>query len=362
MQIKNPLISIIVPAFQCENYINKCILSILKQNYVELEIIIIDDGSRDCTYKLAVEWCKKDKRIRAIHQDNKGVSSTRNRGIQEATGDYIMFLDSDDELIDGIFEVAKDITTQQDIDIVLWGYRCLLNREFLNEYDVIPSVKTGIYEKGAIEDIFWQLYNKNLFHNIGTKLYKRDLIVEHNIKFEEKYSICEDALFCLRVLRQANNMFVLNNPYYLYKLDVNNNSLTKKHHKNYMEGIKSLYELIGDIVDSSGEEYIKSFSSSVDTVLINELKATHQKQNFYKTFDKIVEDKEMYVIVEKAYILYRTKDKIAYYVLNKNKLKAYVFAMFLYKREQIQKSKLVVNLFMQFYRLYKFMFKRKRNG
>lgn len=361
MHDNNPRISIIIPAFQCEKYLNSCVKSVLNQKYNELEVIIIDDGSHDNTYEIALEWSKRDNRIRVFTQENSGVSSTRNRGIEEATGDYIMFLDADDEIINGLFDGVNDIVKRQEIDIVLWGYKCLLNREFLNEYDVVPTIQAGLYKKNNIEDIFWQLYDNNLFHNIGTKLYNRDLITKNNIRFKEGYSICEDALFCLSVLRMSRNMFVLNIPYYLYKLDINNNSLTKRYHKNYMECIKTLYSLIGDIVNPKGEEYIKHFGRTVGTLLTNELKSQDKKQNFNDMFDKIVNDKQLYTNLEAAYSLNQPNNKLLNCVLNGNKSGAYRRAMFSYKKKQILESKIVVSIFMELYRLYKLVIKRKRS-
>ena len=119
--VKEELLSIIVPVYNVEKYLNRCIESIVNQTYKTIEIILIDDGSSDNSSYLCDEWAKKDSRIKVVHKQNGGVSSARNQGIKVATGEYVQFVDSDDYLD---VDFCKNIMSEysDDIDLVVSGF------------------------------------------------------------------------------------------------------------------------------------------------------------------------------------------------------------------------------------------------
>ena len=112
-----PLISVIVPVYQVEQYLDRCVSSILEQTYDHLEVILIDDGSPDSCPRLCDEWAEKDPRVRVIHQENGGVSSARNAGLDAATGDYIAFVDSDDAIRPNYFETLYALLTEHQAEL-----------------------------------------------------------------------------------------------------------------------------------------------------------------------------------------------------------------------------------------------------
>ena len=118
------LFSIIIPVYNVERYLNKCIESVVKQTYKNFEIILVDDGSPDSCPRICDEWAKKDDRIVVIHKGNGGLSSARNAGIKRAKGQYIGFIDSDDYWTESNFlEKIKDIVTENSVDVILFEYK-----------------------------------------------------------------------------------------------------------------------------------------------------------------------------------------------------------------------------------------------
>lgn len=119
---EEPLISVIVPVYNVEKYLDKCVDSIVNQTYKNLEIILVDDGSPDNCPKMCDNWAKKDKRIKVIHKENGGVSSARNVGIDNAKGEYIGFVDSDDWTEKKYIQKLYEVLIQENADIALCGY------------------------------------------------------------------------------------------------------------------------------------------------------------------------------------------------------------------------------------------------
>lgn len=129
MEKKKSLVSIIVPAYNAEKFIDKCIRSVLNQSYPNLELILVDDGSTDETGKICEEYASKDTRVRVIHKKNSGVSAARNMGLSSAIGEYVVFLDSDDWLDEDIVELA--LKKYQKNCINIWGFVCYWPRNVL---------------------------------------------------------------------------------------------------------------------------------------------------------------------------------------------------------------------------------------
>ena len=116
-----PKISVIVPVYKVEKYLNKCVDSIVNQTFTDIEIILVDDGSPDNSGKMCDDWSQKDRRIRVIHKENGGLSDARNRGIQESSGEYIIFIDSDDFIEPKMLEVLYNLATDHDADVAISG-------------------------------------------------------------------------------------------------------------------------------------------------------------------------------------------------------------------------------------------------
>ena len=183
------LVSIIVPIYGTEKYLHACVDSIINQTYKNLEIILVDDQSPDRCPEICDEYEKKDKRIKVIHQKNKGVSGARNTGIECATGSYIMFVDSDDEICFDTIEVLLKDALEYDADVVSAEF------ELLNQKDSINESSEQCQRKVYVDDkpIILSLEGKENTGSACAKLYKFDFVRE--LRFVEGKHIGEDIFY-----------------------------------------------------------------------------------------------------------------------------------------------------------------------
>ena len=189
------LVSVIIPAYNIEDYIGRCLDSVLSQKYKNLEIIVIDDGSSDRTGEILDDYEKKNHRMKVIHKENGGVSSARNIGIDRANGDYIGFVDGDDWVNPKLFETLVKLINEENADIAHCGYQMVFPDRVDYYYNtgkrVIQTKEQGLKDLLAGEMIEPALYNK---------LYKRELF--ENVRLNENLKINEDSL---KVLEQIKN-------------------------------------------------------------------------------------------------------------------------------------------------------------
>ena len=205
------LISVIVPVYNVEPYIAKCIESIQNQTHMNLEIILVDDGSKDESGDICDQYAAYDERIVVIHQENGGLSAARNAGIEVAKGDYIAFVDSDDYIGTTVYEDMLNLMKEHDLDII----------EFTAFRDKSGTVIEGcndgqieIYEK----DDALRLAMHDGFTSVWNKLYKRDIVI--NIRFPEGRKF-EDSAISYLYVANANRVGHINRSYYYYRLNLN---------------------------------------------------------------------------------------------------------------------------------------------
>lgn len=205
-----PLISVIVPIYNVEKYLNKCVESIVNQTYKNLEIILVDDGSPDNCPKMCDEWAEKDRRIKVIHKENGGVSSARNAGLDIVSGDYIGFVDPDDYIKPEMFEILISGLKADNADFVICGsYR--LENEIADEYENNTPKVTEIINK---PDIVKSYLESQIDPGVPAKLYDKSVISD--IRFNVSKSIGEDFLFNYFVLKNCNKVVMLENKLYFY--------------------------------------------------------------------------------------------------------------------------------------------------
>ena len=233
--MKNELVSVIIPVYGTEEYLDRCIESVIAQTYPYLEIILVDDGSPDNCPAMCDAWAKKDKRIRVIHKANGGLTSARKAGFETAKGEYIIFFDSDDyveenmieELVNKALATDKDITmcsyyrdTADEMIPVFMGYqKGVIEREELPMQFILPIIRPM---KGdpATNAFMW------------TKLYKTTKIRKEYFVSEREY-YTEDVLFNTKIALHINGIARVNKP--LYHYCENRESLTFKYRENKFE-------------------------------------------------------------------------------------------------------------------------------
>ena len=205
----NDLISVIIPIYKVEKYLDACIESVVNQSYKKLEIILVDDGSPDSCPQKCDEWAKKDKRIRVIHKENGGLSDARNIGIDNSKGDYILFVDSDDFIpLYSIYDMYKSMY-ESDADICEGDMKIINNHELQKDQHKEYIIKE--YKK---EDAMENMMYLNDFKNSAwSKLYKREVI--GNIRFP-KGKIYEDLATTYKFFEKANKVIKINTIVYYY--------------------------------------------------------------------------------------------------------------------------------------------------
>jgi len=208
----NELISVIVPVYNVEKYLRKCLDSIISQTYRELEIILVDDGSTDLSGSICDEYSDKDNRIKVIHQANQGSAAARNTGLAIATGEYVGFIDSDDHIAKDMYEVLLNNLLANDCDIAIAGRY----NEFEESGELIPFFTFPTPVIMQPEEVFRRLLT---YHGLDSapcdKLYRRKLFKGIEYPTEKKY-FCEDIGTTYKLIERASLIVHCGKPLYYY--------------------------------------------------------------------------------------------------------------------------------------------------
>lgn len=207
------LISIIVPIYNVEKYLNKCLDSLINQTYKNIEIILVDDGSTDRCPEICDQYIRKDNRIKVIHKKNGGLSSARNRGIKEAKGQYLLFIDSDDYIdINTCYELVKSLK-KEEVDIIQFKKRTFIEGEVLdNVYNANKcSSNYTVYNNKEAYDIY--MNNGQFTREAWDKLYARSLF--DDIEYPEG-RLAEDLATTYKLILKAKKLGFLDRELYYY--------------------------------------------------------------------------------------------------------------------------------------------------
>lgn len=209
----NPKVSIIIPVYNAEKHIRRCIESVLKQDFVDFELILMNDGSKDSSGEICDEYAKNDSRIIVIHKENTGVSDTRNQAISMARGEYLQFLDSDDWIIPEATGLLVRMADEHQCDMVIADFYRVVG-ERLSQKGQIRENEVLTREAFAME----MMENPADFYYgvLWNKLYKKNLIQEHRLFMDKDISWCEDFIFNMEYIRHVTKVYALHVPIYYY--------------------------------------------------------------------------------------------------------------------------------------------------
>lgn len=228
-------ISVIVPAYNAENYIKTCLNSLINQTKKEIEIIVINDGSTDNTLDILNEYKNKyGDAIKVISQKNQGLSVTRNNGIKIAQGKYVAFVDSDDYIKDNMLEILFNKAIEKDYDVVVCNVDCIYPKK-------VSKISSGItFNSNNLSAMQKKEMFLNMYVAVWNKLYKRELFDDENISFEPNIWF-EDVLFFHKIIPKIKSIAFVNE--YLYKYVQRENSITYTY-SNKLNDIKFVLENI----------------------------------------------------------------------------------------------------------------------
>lgn len=245
------MVTIIVPVFNKQKVLKKCVDSITEQTYRDIEIILIDDGSTDDSWKICEELARQNGKIRVFHKENGGVSSARNLGIQEARGKYIQFVDADDYLFPTITENLVEAIEDNNAELVICGYEQIKQGKSVvfapERVDRCMVGELGSHVKGLFKYFF--------INSPWNKLYLRDKIREG---FPEDLSLGEDLTFNLRYMENINYVTVLNKALYYYINDDTGNSLSHNKRSEVIDIKERLFK--------SSVQFCRSYMNSEDAI------------------------------------------------------------------------------------------------
>ncbi|MBQ3599721.1 MAG: glycosyltransferase family 2 protein [Lachnospiraceae bacterium] len=205
-------VSIIIPVYKAEKYIKRCVDSVLAQEYKDLEIILVDDGSPDNCNSICDDYARKDERVKVIHKKNEGVSKARNSGLEQITGDYVQFVDSDDYLKPQMTKMLVEAMEREQADLVVCGFmEDNLNFSRISKMEEKP----GIYKKEQIlENITRNPYSLH-YGVLWNKLFRAEHLKKH-LYFQAHMNFGEDFIFNLHYLKYAKKIAVIEEPLYFY--------------------------------------------------------------------------------------------------------------------------------------------------
>lgn len=231
-----PLISVIVPVYKVERYLDQCVQSIIDQDYHNLDVILIDDGSPDRCPQMCDAWAEHDPRIRVIHKPNGGLSDARNRGLAEARGEFVLFVDSDDWIDRSLISAAVSCSLQHDAQVVLFGYRIVSETNEVMDDTLAQRLQSGEYSSLSLLEALW---TEKVASYAWAYLFRRDL-VEH-IVFP-KGRVMEDLATTYKIWARASQAYYLNKAYYNYRFrnDSIMSSKTPKAVNAYAQGIAEM--------------------------------------------------------------------------------------------------------------------------
>lgn len=333
----NIKVSIIVPIYNVEKYLDRCVISLLNQTYENIEIILVDDGSPDNSPKMCDEYAAGDSRVNVVHKINGGLSDARNAGLEVATGDYILFLDSDDYVELNMIEKLLKVAVTNKSDVVVFGYYA----DFVDKDESLLSTRNfpSINKSYSLDSFNEIPLNSDMIGLLGyawNKLYNSKVIKSNNMKFTKGISLVEDMVFNGPVLMKCNNISFVEDMFvhYMQRPRV---TLGNKFYDNFFDlklmAIDSIEKLLlhwkiqNEIVN---ENRLSSEFSALKSVVRLLSNADNYNMKEKKDYLKKLFKKDKIKIVLKSVRLLYKKDKLIRFLM---KTKNYQVLLKLYQNK-----------------------------
>lgn len=296
-------VSVIIPVYNAQNYIGRCVESVLGQTYEELEILLIDDGSKDESLSVCQEYAQKDKRIKVYHNENHGVSYTRNYGLNMATGEYIVFADADDWLEANYVEEMLLCLVKNHVSVVMCNYKMEYDS---GEHKVLHDFSDGLI--GFQE----ALHPSSEYFQCAVwgKLFKTEVLnnMEHPIRFEEDLKIGEDRLFWTKVVLTVGKIYVRGTVLYHYYMNSMGAVSSQKFDAMYTDyqAKKRIAALLYAYKELHEINVSESVYTAVSTLMIEKTDSDPAKVQELKTYVS----KNIKVFMKNPYFKIKSKIKI----------------------------------------------------
>lgn len=270
------LVSVIVPVYNAETWLDDCIQSIVHQQYSKLQIILVNDGSKDNSENICLKWTRLDSRVQYIYQANSGVSVARNKGLAEAEGEYICFVDSDDWLEKNHITELLSALKSNIADMATIGYTKVNTRDHTNTPYLPPATQVIQIKTSEGEDSLIDLFESRLLYCPCAHLFKANIISKHNVAFRDGIHFGEDRLFLLDYLSHCNIITTVTTSTYNYRIE-NPSSLSHIKPDEVLQSEKLFFERNYHFIQNLGYSKIKTqqwlytpiFNAYIDNLFLN---------------------------------------------------------------------------------------------
>ena len=287
-------ISVIIPAYNVEKYINRCLESIISQTLKDIEIIVVNDGSTDSTLKKIALFMEKDERIKLINKNNEGLSCARNDGIKNAKGDYIFHVDGDDFIKNTTLEELYSYAIRKDLDVVTSDVYVYKNK---NDVKIMKDIEIKNKEIISAKEYLAKFFNNEGTYTVCNKLWKKDLYIDNNVFHPKNISYGEDGCTVPRLIINANKIGKINKCFYYYCM--NEESMTKKGERRkvyeYMKG----YLLVKDYFQDKNISWYKDYDFNykfysvyvhvLDKSYYNKVIQKNENKDFKMIYDEMLD-------------------------------------------------------------------------
>lgn len=283
-----PIVSVIVPVYNAEHFIKRCVDSILQQRFTEIELILVDDGSKDQSGQICDEYAMQDLRVKVIHQRNKGAGAARNAGIRTAKGEYLAFCDSDDTVSEMWLERLVLLADAETLPV---GGYCLAKDCLGKKIDLKLQA-----EKKMSSNVYYEFNKVGIAGFLWNALYRKDIIVQNNLwirEHRESGDYNEDLLFTLNYVPYIKNIVYTGYADYLY--DVREDSLSHSYQKYYFEKYEEKYRLWSGFIrenDTESEEMQKDLSTRYLFHFLTAIQMEAERGNF-RGFKNIIQSEDV---------------------------------------------------------------------
>lgn len=247
------LLSVVMPVYNAEKRLEIAVGSVLSQTWRELELILVDDGSKDASGLICDRIAASDPRVTVVHQSNAGVSVARNRGMEECRGDHIAFIDADDTIDSLTYEQAMRSLMEKPVDIYMFGMSFdYYDKDRLVRQNIMSFNRELVIKSSEIGKYFFELYDCNYLTPVWNKLYRTAVLKQNGIQFNEGMAILEDFKFCLDTLQHCSEVTVTAEVFYRFYHDLRVPSFSKRPAIDYMNNFRILDKTLRELADFAG--------------------------------------------------------------------------------------------------------------
>lgn len=291
----NTMISIVVPVYNVENYLDRCLISLVNQTYTNLEIILVDDGSTDTSGSKCDQWAKSDSRIKVIHKSNAGLGMARNTGIENAKGDFLFFIDSDDFVDTKLVEKCLEAQTADKSEIVVYGYSHYKDGNIIKEISFERKKYYGVEVQKEFLPLMICSDGKTKYPGSAwSKMYSKEYIEKYKFRYcSERKFISEDYYSNLILFKRIESISIIPETLYFYCHNASSLSKTfrkdrlEKNNFQYIESLKKCeeYNYSDKVKNGLAIQYYMNILGILHLVLETDLKKADQKREIFKILD-----------------------------------------------------------------------------